>query len=124
MDNSNNFKTSSFAIFKFILNVLKIITICIFGPIVFLFIIALFNQIGIIEYAFVVPIFLFFFVGLAATADPTNLVFSGKTHLIMLGIVALSTGLTTGKLLGLQWGVLFSGSIIYIYYVYRRLVRD
>ncbi|UCF89852.1 MAG: hypothetical protein JSW39_16260 [Desulfobacterales bacterium] len=43
------------------------------------------------------------FVGLAASADPTNLVFRGKTHFMILGIAALSIGLTAGKLLGKQW---------------------
>lgn len=84
----------------------------------------LFKEIGIIDYAFVVPLAIFFFVGLAASADPTNLVLRGKTHFIILGIAALSLGLTAGKLLGKQWGILFSGSFLYIYYIYKRFIKN
>lgn len=119
MEFSNNFKTTFFIFLKSILKVLKIVSVCIFGPIALLLILALFNRIGIINYAFVVPLFIFFFVGLAASADPTNLVLKGRAHLIILGVGALSLGLIAGKLLGKQWGVLSIAMVLYIYYVYK-----
>ena len=62
----------------------------------------------------------FFFVGLLAMADPTNLFFHGKMNIIFGIIVALVIGCVTGKFLDPIWGTIAGAlSLIAFYYIRR-----